>query len=260
MEYKAIMAEKKDGVAVVTINQPKTMNALTQQVFDELTSAAADLTEDESVKAIVLTGAGRVFCAGGDLNRFQEGFTRNSGVDFMEGVHTCVRAWANMKKPVIAAVNGPAMGAGLSLVLLCDLSVMSADAKVSCAFINMGLIPDCGLAYYLPRIIGLQKARELILTGRKVDAEEAERIGLVTKTAPPGEVMEEAMKLADQLAKGPAYGLRMSKRILGMSLDLSLNDLLHAEAMVQADCYMTDDSKEAVSAFIEKRPPEFKGQ
>jgi len=145
-------------------------------------------------------------------------------------------------------------------VLLCDISIMSENAKVGCAFINMGLIPDCGLAYHLPRIVGPQKAKELIFTGRNVGAKEAESLGLVNKVVPAAEVMDEAMKLANQLAEGPSYGLRMSKRILGMSLDLSWDELLRLEALVQADCYTTEDSKEAVSAFIEKRPPAFKGR
>jgi len=260
MEYKAILVEKREGVAVVTINQPKTMNALTQPVLDDLMAASADISGDDEVKVVVLTGTGRAFCAGGDINRFMEGFTQNSGIDYIDGIHTCIRSWANMKKPVIAAVNGAAAGAGLGIMLLCDISIMSEDAKVSCAFINMGLIPDCGVAYFLPRMIGMQRAKELIFTGKVLKAGDAYQLGLTSKVVPADELMEKTMELAKQLAKGPSYALRMSKRMLGMSLDMPFDDLLRLESMLQADCFMTEDSKEAASAFMEKRPPKFNGR
>lgn len=258
--YQAIKVERKGKVAVVTINQPQVLNALVQQVFDDLAMAAVELAQDDSVKAVVLTGAGRAFCAGGDLNRFMEGFTPIGGMDYVEAIHPFVKNWINMKKPTIAAVNGPATGAGMSLMLMCDLSIAADNAKIGCAFVNMGLIPDCSLAYFLPRAVGVQKAKELIFTGRLVKADEAERIGLVNQVVPAGKLMDEAMHLADTLANGPAYAIRMCKKMVNMGLDMNLDSLLSLEAIVQSGCFMTEDSAEAVDAFLNKRKPVFKGR
>lgn len=259
-EYKSIIVEKKDGVAVVTLNEPKTLNSLVQSMFDDLAVAAVDLSADDEVKVVVLTGAGKAFCAGGDLNRFKEGFDMVSGVDYVDNIHPFIKNWYNMKKPTIAAVNGAATGAGMSLALMCDMAFASDKAKIGCAFINMALVPDCSLAYVLPRVVGVQRAKELIYTGRLVGAEEAEKIGLFTRVVPADELMNEVMKLAGKLAKGPSYALRMCKRIVNMGLDMDFNNLLSLESIIQTGALCSEDSSEAVAAFLGKRAPVFKGR
>lgn len=258
--YSAIKVNVENGVAVVALNQPKSMNSLVGQMVDDLIDVTPKLAEDDSVKVVVLTGEGKAFCAGGDLNRFTQGFTQTSAVDYVDNVHRFIKAWSNLKKPTIAAVNGAAVGAGLSLMLMCDMSFVSEAAKIQCAFINMGLVPDCGLAYYLPRIVGEQKAKELILTGQMLSAAEAKEIGLVNRVIPAEELMNEVMKVAGKLVNGPTYALRMSKRMVNMGMDMDLNNFLSLEAMMQADCFLTADSAEAVSAFLEKRKPVFQGK
>ncbi len=260
MSDKAVLIEKENGVAIVSINQTKTMNSLTQVVIDGLQAAAEELVDDPETRVIILTGEGNAFCAGGDLNRFTEGFDGYiSTVDYVDSIHPTIKAWAAMKKPVIAAVNGACVGAGLSLMSLCDMAYMSEDAKVGCAFINMALAPDCGLAYYLPRTIGAKKAMEMVLTGKNYTAEEAEKMGLINGIFSSEELMPEVKKIAARLAKGPADALRLAKRMVNLGLDMDLNSLLNVEALIQASLLISDDSNEAVSAFLEKRKPVFKG-
>ena len=260
MEYKALVLEKKDGVAVLTLNQPESMNSLVQQIWDELSVAAVELENDEEVKVVVITGAGKAFCAGGDLKRFLKGFTQRTAVDYVENVQKTVSAWINFQKPTIAAVNGAAVGAGLSLMMMCDLSVAADTAKFSAGFINMGLVPDCGAGYYLPRCVGIQKAKELIYTGKTIDATEAEKIGLVNQVVVKDELMNTVMAMAERLAKGPSFALQLAKRMVNMSYDMDLKNFFSLEAAQQSICFLTEDSKEAVTAFVEKRKPVFKGE
>ncbi len=259
MSDKAVLIDKEQGVAIVSINQPKTMNSMTQAVIDGLGEAAAELSDDPETKVIILTGEGKAFCAGGDINRFMEGFDAVSALDYVDSVHPVIKAWATMKKPVIAAVNGAAVGAGLSLLALCDMAYMAENAKVGCAFINMGLGPDCGLAYFLPRMVGTKKAMEMIMTGKNYTAQEAEQMGLINGIFSAEELMPEVKAIASRLAKGPSYALRLAKRMVNLGLDMDLNSLMNVEALIQASCLNTEDSAEAVSAFLEKRKPEFKG-
>lgn len=259
MTYEAIVLEKKDSVAWVTINQPNAMNCLVKEVLDELSLATAELAEDESVKAIVLTGAGKAFCAGGDINRFKQGFGFLSGMDYVDGVHRFLKDWMNLKKPVIAMVNGPAMGAGMSLALACDIIIASEEAKFGASFISMGLIPDVGAAYFLPRIVGINKAKEILFTGKILDCEEALEVGIVNRIVPSANLAEEVAALTARLAKGPGFAISCTKRILNSSQDLDFSSLLILESTLQSMCFQTEDSNEAVKAFFEKRRPEFKG-
>lgn len=260
MNEPAVLLEKKNGVATITLNQPKSMNSLVQPVIDGLDDALERIKNDDEVKVVILTGAGRAFCAGGDLNRFTEGFDAISGLDYVDNIHPVMKTLATLKKPTIAAVNGAAVGAGLSLMLLCDMAYLADTAKVGCAFVNMGLIPDCALAYYLPRVVGIQKAKELVFTGRTLSAGEAGQVGLTNGVYPADELLGRVTALAERLAAGPSFTLRLAKRMLGMSLDMDFNNLLTLEAMMQSTCFMTEDSKEAVAAFLEKRKPQFKGR
>lgn len=260
MSYSAILYEKKGNIAVITLNQPDSMNSLVQAIYDELYAAAAEIEADDTVKAVIITGAGKAFCAGGDLKRFKEGFDHKSAYEYVEAVHPLCAKLANLTKPTIAAVNGPAVGAGLSVVLMCDLSIAADTAKLGSAYINMALIPDLTAAYFLPRVVGLRKAKELCMTGRSIDAAEALEIGLVNKVVPAGQLMEEALKLAEQLAAKSTFAMRHTKRLLNASPDLDFHSLLTLESYIEDVCFISEDSKEAVQAFLEKRKPVFKGR
>jgi len=260
MAYETIVYEKREGVAKITLNRPKTMNALERKLLDELSQATKAVAQDDEVKAVIITGSGKAFCAGGDLNRFIEGFNLISGVDYVKAIHPWVLEWINLNKPTIAAVNGYATGAGLSLMLLCDISLASENAKFSSAFVNMGLIPDLAATYYLPRVVGVQRAKELFFTGRQVDSAEAYTIGLVNRVVPNEKLDEEAMALAARMSKGASFAIRSTKKMVNLGLDLDLNSLLEAEANIQGLCFGTEDCTEAVNAFLAKRNPIFKGK
>lgn len=260
MEYSAVIYEKKNGYAVITLNQPKSLNALVKQLTDDLLNVTREIEADDEVKAVILTGAGKAFCAGGDLNRFVEGFDPVSAVEYVDALHPLTMEWIRLKKPTIAAVNGPAVGAGLSIALACDIIYASDQAKLGSAFINMGLIPDLACAYFLPRVIGPNKAKELLFTGRNVDAAEALSIGLVNCVLPHDELMSEAEKLAAQLAGGPTFAIWNTKRIVGMGLDMDLSNLLELESLIQGMCLTSKDSGEAVDAFLNKRKANFIGR
>ncbi len=260
MEYTAIKYEKKDGVAVISFNQPKMMNCLIQQAIDEMGAVTKEIAADDEVKAVILTGEGRAFCAGGDLNRFMEGFDKISAVEYVDSIHVWVKDWCNLKKPTIAAINGAAVGAGLSIALMCDIMIASDKAVLGSAFINMGLIPDLTAAYFLPRTVGIHKAKELMFTGRQVKADEALSIGLVNQVVPAESLMDEAMAMASKFAAGPSFAIWNTKRLLNMGLDLDLTNFLEVESFLQGLCFITDDSKEAVDAFLNKRKPVFTGK
>jgi len=260
MEYTSVICEKKDRIAVITLNQPQSLNCLAQSVLDELYLVTKEAAADDEVRAVVLTGAGRAFCAGGDINRFLEGFDAVSAVEYVDAIHPWCLEWIRLKKPTIAAVNGPAVGAGLSIALMCDIIYASESAKFGSAFVNMALIPDLACAYYLPRAVGLHKAKELLFTGRVIDSAEALRIGLVNQVFKAGQELEEARKLARKLSDGPAFAIWNTKRMVNMSMDMDLDNLLELESLLQSLSFMTHDSAEAVDAFLKKRKPVFTGR
>ena len=248
MEYSAIEYKKENGVATITICRPESMNCLVQAVLDELAAVTKEIAADAEVKAVILTGKGRAFCAGGDLNRFVEGFTPQSAIEYVDLLHPWCMDWINLKKPTIAAVNGAAVGAGMSIALMCDITIASEQAKLGSAFLNMGLIPDLSATYFLPRMVGVHRAKEAL------------QMGVVDRVVPQDALLDEARKLAAAFAAGPTYAIASTKRMLNASMDLDLNSLLNLESILQSTCFMTDDSKEAVNAFLEKRKPVFTGK
>lgn len=260
MQYEAIKYECTNGVAKITFAQPKSMNCLVQQCIDELGCVTKQISKDPDVKAVILTGEGRAFCAGGDLNRFIEGFDKISAVYYVDAIHEWVRDWVALKVPTIAAVNGAAVGAGLSVALLCDIIIASENAMFGSAFINMGLIPDLGAAYLLQRAVGIHKAKELMFTGRNVKSDEAVAIGLANFKVAQDDLMAEAEKLAAKFSAGPTYAIANTKRLMHYAMDMDFDRFLETESFMQGSCFMTEDSKEAVSAFLQKRKPVFKGE
>lgn len=255
------------GVRTLTLNRPQKLNAINDQLSNEIPAALEAASRDDAVRVIVVTGAGRGFCAGLDLDpaalaEHQAALnqSRRERLDEFGWVGRMALALVNSNKPVIAAINGPAAGAGLGLALGADIRLMSQRAVVTTGYVRRGLAPDAGVSYFLPRLIGLSRATELILTARDLAAEEAEYIGLVSKVFPAENFAGEVANYAAQLAGGPPIALTLTKRLLAASLDRDLPAQLRSEYAAITKCFGTADVADAMRAFVEKRPPEFKGR
>lgn len=258
MAFKTICLEKEQGVGIIRLNKPETRNALDMDMRVELKDALQELENDQEVRVIVLTGQDPAFCAGGDLRTMMEsepgkGYRRLRNV---QGLVKLMRAG----KPIIASVNGAAFGAGWSLVLASDFVIAAENAKFSQAFIKVGLIPDCGSMYLLPRVIGLPKAKELMMTGRIIDAAEALALGVLNKVVPREQLWSATMKLALELAESPPQALTYIKSILNQTYEKDLEAILEYEALAQDICMQTADHQEGRQAFFEKRKPKFSGK
>ncbi len=260
MSYKTLIYEKDEGVALLKLNRPKTMNALDETMARELEAVTRDLEQDEDIGAVVLTGEGDNFCAGGDLRHLMQGFSPVEGPQYVKSIHPWITGFVNLEKPVISAVNGYAVGAGFCIAMLGDILLAGQKAVFGQLFVQVGLVPDLAGMYLLPRMVGLQRAKELVFTGRQIGAEEAMQMGVVSRVLPDDQLLEESKKLARQLAAGPRVALRQAKRILNMSGNLNLEELLELEAYAQGLCFQTEDFQEGTRAFMEKRKPQFKGK
>ncbi len=267
MAFETILFEKEGGVATITLNRPERLNAFTLPMGDELTEAVEDVVNDEDVRVLLLTGAGRGFCAGADVGgQADRAAMRTTGQRIAKSRHEQVAplpisiALYKMEKPTICAVNGVAVAIGLSIALACDIRIASENARFGALWVRRGLIPDGGATYYLPRIVGTSRALELMYTGDIIDAREAERIGLVSRVVSQEELMPEAKKLASKIAKGPSVALELAKRAVYKALNNTIESQLDYEHWGQSVCYTTEDHKEAIQAYIEKRDPLFKGR
>ncbi len=255
----------KDGVAVLTLNRPDRLNAMSRTMLDGLLEALPRLAEDATVGVVVLTGAGRGFCAGGDVKAMAEG-SEMGGVTLEERAQGLrarmeVSRWLHeMPKPTIAMVRGAAAGAGLSLALACDLRMAGDSARFGTAFARVGYSGDFGGSYFLTQLVGTAKARELYFTADLLDAQQALGLGLVNRVIPDPRLEEETMALAVRLAKGPRIALRYMKRNLNAAESGTLKELLDLEAWHHSRCGMTEDHREAAKAFVEKREPVFRGR
>jgi 2-(1,2-epoxy-1,2-dihydrophenyl)acetyl-CoA isomerase len=250
--------ERDGGVATVTLDRPEALNAQTRTSRRALTRDLRALSADAAVRCVVLTGAGRAFCAGQDLR--EPDALVDVDVVIRETYIPIVEALVEMPKPVIAAVNGPAVGAGLSIALACDLRYLAEDAALMMAFSNIGLVPDCGGSWLLPRTVGYARAFELAASGRRVSAGEALALGLVQRVLPRDDVLPAAKELAGQLAARPTLALAWTKRLLRAAEHSSLADAMDLEAQLQASAVGTHDHAEGVAAFLEKREPRFEGR
>ena len=264
MAFNEILLEKKEGVAVVTLNRPERFNSFTTSMYREFPQIVDQLRRDDEVKAVILTGAGKGFCAGSDVSdrlgkRLEKG-GEESRFENLQQVGAMALDIADFDKPIIGAINGAAVGAGLSLALLCDIRLASEKARFGAVWLNVGFIPDVGATYYLPRIVGREKALELILTREIVGADEALKIGLVSKVFPHAQLMDEARKLAGSIAAGPSVAVELTKRGLQRSLENDLKTQLDYETYAQNICRQTEDHKEGIRAFAEKRKPAFVGR
>lgn len=261
MTYKCIRSEVRDGVAVVTLNRPEALNSLTDEMKGELLDAFKALERDPAIRAVVITGEGRGFCAGEALNEDLVSSDDPSLGDTLRNFYNpLVEKMRAIEKPVIAAINGTCAGAGVSLALAADLRLASDKASFIEAFVKIGLVPDAGATFFLPRLVGLGKALEMCITGDKIDAAEAEKIGLVNRVVAHERLMEETHKLAASLAKAPTRAIGLMKRAFNRSFRISLEDQLGYEADLQSIASRTADFREGVKAFLEKRPAVFQGK
>lgn len=261
MAYATIHYDVVEGVATITLNRPDVRNAFNDQMAEDLQAALKTAERDAAVRCLVLTGAGAGFCAGQDLAAIRE---RGPNVSFREHLqHTfnpIVSKLASIEKPVIAAVNGAAAGAGFGIALACDFRYASENARFRMAFIGISLSPDSGTSFFLPRLAGLGRALELAYTNELIDAQTALSLGLVNKVLPADQLMPATLELAKKLALGPTKGYGLTKRAMNYALGVRLPEALDYEAYLQEVAGRSADHQEGVNAFLEKRPPQFKGQ
>jgi len=261
-ETTELLYEVKDKIATITLNRPDKLNAFTRAMIERWAWALAEAQRDPEVNVVIVTGAGRAFCAGGDVGRMGEGTPTplEHKNHLWEGVHQIPKTLDAMDKPVIAMVNGLAVGAGMGMALQCDVRVASEDAKFATGYVKVGLVPGDGDAFFLPRLVGIAKALELLWTGDFVEAREAERLGIVNKVVPAGDLRQFTWELARKIADGPQIAIRLTKRLAYQSLKLDLRTHLDLASSHMAVVRDTEDHQEGVHAFKEKRPPKFTGR
>jgi 2-(1,2-epoxy-1,2-dihydrophenyl)acetyl-CoA isomerase len=259
MLYETITYEAKDGVATITLNRPDAANALNNAMAEELQDALKQVAKDDTVRAVLLTGAGKVFCAGQDLKDFSA-TSRSVSEHIALTWAPIVRRIRSLEKPVVAALNGAAAGAGCGLALACDMRVASEKASIVVLFSRVGLVPDAGTTWFLPRLVGMGKALEMAFLTEPVGAADAERLGLVNKVVTHEALLEEAGALARKLAEGPTVAYGLTKRAMNRAASMTLDEALEYEGMLQDVAAGTSDAAEAMRAFVEKRPPNYQGR
>jgi len=260
--YETILFEKAGSVETIVLNRPKKLNAFDAVMHDELYTALGEAAQDEEVRCIVLRGEGRGFSAGADLAQIVSEADGDPDLgEYLRNTYSLlVKRMIGIEKPIIAALHGPVYGAGVGLALACDLRVAAENTKFSVAFIKIGLMPDAGVTFLLPRVVGLGRAMEMSMLGDAVDAEEAYRIGLVNKVVADDSLSDAAQKMAERLAALPTQALRRMKASLHASFETDLEAALEREAEGQTFCGYTQDHKEGVTAFLEKREARFVGR
>ncbi len=257
--YKYLLFKVENGLATISLNRPEVYNALNDEITFELQDAFKAAAKDDTIRAVVLTGEGKAFCSGQDL-KSSAGEKRS----FLDSLHKrynpIIRAMRNLPKPIVCRLNGVAAGAGCSLALACDVIVASEDATLIEVFINIGLVPDSGSSYFLPRLVGMAKAFEMCSMGSRVKAKEALELGLVNKVVTADQLDAAVKEYADYYAQAPTKSIGLIKKMLNKSSTSSLDEMLEYEAYLQEIAGSSHDYKEGVTAFLEKRKPAFKGK
>lgn len=256
--YDNVLYDVRDNVACVTLNRPKALNALNAALKADLVDAVSRAGSDPAVRAVLLTGAGRGFCAGGDIKEMHAKAGPIATKRKLDHILTNLLVpLATLKKPVIAAVNGFAVGAGFNLALACDMIVAADTAVFSQIFVRVGLVPDSGGLYFLTRVVGLNRAKELCFTGRDVSAAEGASMGFVNRVVPAAELMDKAHAFAAEIARGPAVAMSLTKTALNLSSTASLAEMMELESLAQAVAASTDEHQEGLAAFAGRRKPDF---
>jgi enoyl-CoA hydratase/carnithine racemase len=261
MRKQSVNVHIKDGIAMITLNRPENLNILDGSLKYDLLSVLPSLDTDKTVKVLILTGSGKTFCAGGDIRAFKrryDDFIGREGAGYYYK-NTLGAAVLNVSKPIIAAINGAAIGGGFSMSLACDIRIASEKAIFNAGFVRVGLTPELGSSFILPRLVGLGKALELIMTARDITSHEAEKIGLVNKVVPADELSEASYEMARTIAAYPPIAVRLAKKAVLHNLESSIQDSLDYESHLMTYCFTTRDHNEAITAFLNKRKPEFKG-
>jgi enoyl-CoA hydratase/carnithine racemase len=258
---KSFRYEQRDDIATITLNRPERLNAITFEVYRELTDFFAQLRDDKDVRVVVITGAGRAFCSGGDVRDIigqLQGSDAEGLLDFTRLTCELIHNMRALPKPIIASINGTTAGAGACIALASDIRIAAEEAKIAFIFVKVGLAgTDMGATYLLPRVVGLAKATELLMTGDFISADEAERIGLYNRVVPLDQLETATREFAERLTRGPALGLAKTKEMLNREMHMGFESALEAEAVAQALCMQTPDFKEAHAAFIENREAKF---
>lgn len=263
MAYEQIDVTQDTGITTITLNRPEKLNALAGHMRRDLAEALEAAGSDRSVHVVVITGVGRAFCAGGDVAAMAELIERGDADEFsrlLGSARRVVTAIRQMTKPVLASINGPAFGAGFNLALACDLRIASTNATFSQSFAKVGLHPDWGGTYFLPRLVTPNKACEMFFLGDPIDAEEALRLGLINFLVAPAELETETRKLAERLHDAPSIAVGAAKQAVYRSQYADLEEMLRYETEAQMRCFESDDGAEGVRAFLERRPPKFTGR
>jgi 2-(1,2-epoxy-1,2-dihydrophenyl)acetyl-CoA isomerase len=258
-----IKVAEDNGIVTISLNRPERLNALVGHMRRDLAETLEEAGSDPHVRVVVLTGEGRAFCAGGDVNFMAELVERNDSEEFarlLGAARRVILAIRHMTKPVIASINGPASGAGFNLALACDLRIASSDATFSQSFVKLGFHPDWGGTYFLPRMVPSNIACELFFLGDTIYAEQALRLGLLNRVVAPEELAAETRKLAERLREGAAVSIAAAKHAVYASEHDSLEQMLQYEVEAQIRCFESEDGREGVRAFLEKRPPQFTGR
>lgn len=258
---KTIVLEKKEGIATITINRPKVLNALSRETLEEFKGVIGDVETDDDVKAVVITGAGeRAFSVGADINDFAKLKNPMEALGLIKLGQRVFCDIENLEKPVIAAVNGLALGGGCELAMACDIRIASENARFGQPEVNVGIIPGHGGTQRLPRLVGKGKAKELIFTGEIIDAKEAKRIGLVNKVAPADKLRTAVIDMAKKIVSKAPIAVKLAKSVINRGTETDLETALELEADAASLCFSTADAKEGREAFLEKRKPQFRGK
>jgi len=258
VEYKTILYEKKEGIGTITLNRPKSMNALNSTVFKELGQVLSEIEGDDEVKVVLVTGSEKFFASGADISEVGGISTPVDAHDFIKAAQATINRIEDLEEPVIAAISGLALGGGCELALACDLRIAAENAKFGQPEIKIGVIPGGGGTQRLPRVVGVTKAKELLYTGDFIDAQEAYRIGLVNKVVPVASLMEEARNMALKIARQPGMALKVTKLAVNGGLNMDIKSAMAYEARCFEILFSTEDQKEGMKAFVEKRKPVFK--